>query len=310
MSRAVRLCYSGERGEKTSSKSENSESFKQECVLFCYCFFGLMVSYLTWGVLQEKIMTQEYAGPDDTKSSFHDSQFLVFVNRLLALVVATIYLVAKGQMRQTAPLFKYSYASVSNVMSAWSQYEALKFVNFPTQVLAKSTKIIPVMIMGKIISRTKYEFHEYLTAVLISIGMLLFLTGSAKAESENSPATTITGLFLLMLYLIFDSFTSNWQGHLSKSYSISSVQMMWGINLFSTLLTCTSLLLQSGFIESIEFAMLHPKFVADCVVLSVCAATGQLFIYYTISKFGPVVFTIIMTLRQVMDGILSEHNTN
>lgn len=32
-------------------------------------------------------------------------------------------------------------------------------------------------------------------------------------------------------------------------------------------------------------------------ILSVCSATGQLFIYYTISQFGPVTFIIIMTIR-------------
>jgi len=42
-----------------------------------------------------------------------------------------------------------------------------------------------------------------------------------------------------------------------------------------------------------------PKFVFDCLVLSVCSAAGQLFIYYTIATFGPVVFVIIMTIRQV-----------
>lgn len=42
-----------------------------------------------------------------------------------------------------------------------------------------------------------------------------------------------------------------------------------------------------------------PKFVFDCLILSVCSAAGQLFIYYTIATFGPVVFVIIMTIRQV-----------
>lgn len=37
----------------------------------------------------------------------------------------------------------------------------------------------------------------------------------------------------------------------------------------------------------------------DCIVLSVSSAVGQLFIFYTISKFGAVVFTIMMTVRQV-----------
>lgn len=43
----------------------------------------------------------------------------------------------------------------------------------------------------------------------------------------------------------------------------------------------------------------HSKFIIDCVILSISSAIGQLFIFYTIAHFGPVVFTIIMTLRQV-----------
>lgn len=114
-------------------------------MILAYCFIGLMASYLTWGVLQEKIMTREYLGQDGiTKSFFKDSQFLVFSNRFLAFIIAAGYIM-KQQLRQRAPLFKYSYASFSNIMSAWLQYEALKFISFPTQVLAKSCKIIPVV---------------------------------------------------------------------------------------------------------------------------------------------------------------------
>lgn len=150
----------------------------KEFILLGYCFFGLMGSYLTWGVLQEKIMTREYVDEEGKKSFFKDSQFLVFSNRVLAFVISAIYLTAKHRIQQRAPLYQFSFASISNIMSAWFQYEALKFVNFPTQVLAKSCKIIPVMVMGKVISKTKYELHEYLTAIMISFGMIFFLTGS------------------------------------------------------------------------------------------------------------------------------------
>jgi adenosine 3'-phospho 5'-phosphosulfate transporter B2 len=47
------------------------------------------------------------------------------------------------------------------------------------------------------------------------------------------------------------------------------------------------------------------RFVSDCVVLSLCSACGQLFIYHTISEFGPVVFIIIMTVRQLLAVVLS-----
>lgn len=263
-----------------------------------------MVSYLTWGVLQEKIMTREYVGQDGkSKAFFKDSQFLVFSNRFLAFIIAASYIMSQ-QLRQRAPLFKYSYASFSNIMSAWLQYEALKFISFPTQVLAKSCKIIPVMIMGRIISRNKYEFYEYIVAVAISIGMILFLSGSYD-HSKHTPVTTITGLFLLVMYMVFDSFTSNWQSEIFKSYGVTSMQMMCGVNLFSTLFTAASLLVQGGFSEGIAFATEHPKFLIDCIILSVSSTIGQLFIFYTISKFGAVIFTIIMTVRQAIAILLS-----
>ena len=108
-----------------------SLSFGKSAILLVYCFAGLQVSYLTWGLLQEKIMTQPYS---DVK--FSDSQFLVFVNRIFGLIVASVYitLYEKHLRGNQPPLYKYSYCAFSNIMSSWFQYEALKFVSFPTQV--------------------------------------------------------------------------------------------------------------------------------------------------------------------------------
>lgn len=291
-----------------SSPANGSAAIKrtssQEAILLMYCFAGLMCSYLTWGVLQEKIMTQEYINFEGKTSHFKDSQFLVFANRLLAFSIAAICIKMRQEPRHRTPFYKYTYASFSNIMSAWFQYEALKFVNFPTQVLAKSCKIIPVMLMGKIMSRTKYECYEYLTAVLISLGMVFFMTGSAE-DKRVSSVTTITGVFLLAMYMVFDSFTANWQGSLFKSYSMSPIQMMCGVNLSSTIFTAASLSMQGGFMDSLNFATEHPKFIFDCIILSISSTIGQLFIFYTISVFGPVVFTIIMTLRQAAAILLS-----
>ena len=53
-----------------------------------------------------------------------------------------------------------------------------------------------------------------------------------------------------------------------------------------------------GFLESVSFMMRHPQFLYHVLLLSSCGAGGQLFIFHTISAFGPVTFTIIMTIRQ------------
>ena len=90
-------------------------------------------------------------------------RFLVFVNRVLAFFAAVAICNLSEQPKHRTPLYKYSFPSMSNVMSSWFQYEALKFVSFPTQVLAKACKVIPVMIMGKFVNGTVYPMVSLLS---------------------------------------------------------------------------------------------------------------------------------------------------
>ncbi|XP_026146271.1 adenosine 3'-phospho 5'-phosphosulfate transporter 1 [Carassius auratus] len=286
------------------NESESSSSARQ-AVKLLFCAAGLQASYLTWGVLQERVMTRSYGAGEAEGSGerFRDSQFLVFMNRILALTVSGLWCVLFKQPRHGAPMYKYSFASLSNILSSWCQYEALKYISFPTQVLAKASKVIPVMLMGKIVSHKSYEYWEYFTAVLISLGVSMFLL-SSSTDKHPSTVTTFSGVVILGGYIVFDSFTSNWQDNLFK-YKMSSVQMMFGVNLFSCLLTVGSLLEQGAFFDSLGFMTRHSEFAMHAVLLSVCSACGQLFIFYTISQFGAAVFTIIMTLRQAIAILLS-----
>ena len=251
-------------------------------------------------------MAFKYGATDeDPGENFKNSQFLVFVNRILALVISVLCLIVIPQPHHTTPLHKYSYSSFSNIMSSWFQYEALKFVSFPTQVLAKASKVIPVMLMGKVVSKNTYEMYEYVSAIMISVGVSMFLLTSGENTSGNATVTTFSGVVLLVGYLLFDAFTSNWQGQLFKSYKVSSLQMMAGVNMFSVIFTTVSLIEQGGFVESMEFMARHSEFLMHSVLLSICSACGQLFIFYTIGQFGAVTFTIIMTVRQGLAILLS-----
>ncbi|XP_071962547.1 adenosine 3'-phospho 5'-phosphosulfate transporter 1-like [Antedon mediterranea] len=269
------------------------------------CVAGLQGSYLTWGVLQERIMAHEY-GKDENNpgEKFKNSQFLVFMNRILALITAWCIMSFSVQKPHTTPLYRYSYCSLSNIMSSWCQYEALKFVSFPTQVLAKASKIIPVMLMGKVVSNKTFEFYEYITAGMISLGVTVFLLSQGE-ESRGSAVTTASGVVILMGYMVFDSFTSNWQAELFNKHKMSSIQAMFGVNLFSCIFTSWSLIEQGGFLEASGFILKYSTFAYHVLLLSICSATGQLFIFYTISRFGAVIFTIIMTTRQALAILLS-----
>jgi solute carrier family 35 (adenosine 3'-phospho 5'-phosphosulfate transporter), member B2 len=178
-------------------------------------------------------------------------------------------------------------------------------------VLAKAAKVIPVMLMGRIVSRRSYPWSDYVTAVAISAGLFAFLLTNTSTEESgpvdlhNRATTTASGLIILAGYLMFDSFTSNWQSELFRTYQVTSMEMMAGVNLFSVLLTSTSLVQQGAFGLAADFASRHPLFVGHVLALSVASAVGQLFIFYTIAQFGAVTFTIIMTIRQGLAILLS-----
>lgn len=346
-----------------SYHSTSSKQRKRPYLKLVYCFVGLQLSFLTWGVLQEKIMTTEYVVTVRTTSSsttsslhnesselstttnkiyFHDSQFLVLVNRILAFIAASAILITRrftsrkrrgdrlipqsGNKTTTAtyeiaPLYLFSFCSISNILSSWCQYEALKYVNFPTQVLSKACKLLPVMMMSRLVSGKRYRPLEYFIAVVISAGMCLFLLFSydefhhhhnsirsinnGKTGSSVISYSLFDGLIILSLYLTFDSFTSNWQERVSRDYNVSSLQMMAFVNLFSIVFTLTSLAQQRSLIPSLELTLSSWPLARDCLILSLCSATGQLFIFYTISTFGAFTFTFMMTLRQTFAIILS-----
>ncbi|CAJ1077092.1 adenosine 3'-phospho 5'-phosphosulfate transporter 1 [Xyrichtys novacula] len=224
----------------------NSGSSVRQVMKLIFCAAGLQASYLTWGVLQERVMTRSYGAqtPEEEGEKFKDSQFLVFMNRILALTVSGLWCIMFKQPSHGAPMYKYSFASFSNILSSWCQYEALKYISFPTQVLAKASKVIPVMLMGKIVSHKSYEYWEYFTAVLISVGVSMFLLSSTPSK-HPSTVTTFSGIIILVGYIVFDSFTSNWQDNLFK-YKMSSVQMMFGVNLFSCLFTRSATFISGG----------------------------------------------------------------
>lgn len=68
---------------------------------------------------------------------FEYSYGLVFFNRLGGLIFSA-YLMRHFKVDWvSSPLWEYSFPSVANMLSSWCQYEALKYVSFPTQVTTK-----------------------------------------------------------------------------------------------------------------------------------------------------------------------------
>ena len=116
-----------------------------------------------------------------------------------------------------------------------------RYVSFPTQTLFKCFKMVPVMLMGKVIGNKAYPTYDYAVAIMIGFGISIFMVSTEPMEfgltSAGLPETwggTLCGLVLLFLFLCFDSFTGQWQSRMfHRNEDLSPAVMMLMVNAFS-----------------------------------------------------------------------------
>ncbi|KAG0460786.1 hypothetical protein HPP92_021083 [Vanilla planifolia] len=238
-----------------------------------FAVVGIMGTLLVYGVLQEKIMRVPY-GQD--KEYFRFSLFLVLCNRVTTSAVsAGALLISKKKLIPAAPFYKYFAISISNILTTTCQYEALKYVSFPVQTLAKCAKMIPVMVSD--------DINPY----------------------RRGRESTVWGILLMIGYLGFDGFTSTFQDMLFKGYDMEIHNQIFYTTLCSTFLSFCGLVVQGHLLMAIDFMLRHQDCIYDILLLSTVATASQFFISYTIRTFGALTFATIMTTRQLVSILLS-----
>jgi solute carrier family 35 (adenosine 3'-phospho 5'-phosphosulfate transporter), member B2 len=302
----------------TIRERRESLPFWTAVIKFAACFGGLQASYLTWGYMQELIMTTQFTPTLSVPTGkFPSAAFCVFSNRFLAVIVALIAVRFKhgAWLATKAPLTAFAPCALSNTLSSWSQYAALHYVSFPVQTVFKSSKIIPVMVMGKLLKGTVYPVAQYAEAGLITAGVYIFSVSSSSsgppnhhhpAADNDSIHTQLIGLLYLLCYVTCDSFTSQWQSRIYRDYGkLDPYQMMLGVNCTAILLTSAGLIVSGDLPIVFEFLRANPVALRYNVITAITSASGQLCIFFTIKEFGPIVFTVIMTVRQMFSICIS-----
>lgn len=273
-------------------------------VLWC-CFYGggIIGFLLIYGLLQERIMVMPYGDPPQM---FTDSVFLVFCNRLVAVFFSLCVLAIRGEsFRNGAPLWKYLAISVSNVYASTCQYEALKYVTFPVQMLGKSFKMMPVMVWGIAVSGKRYKPKEWCIAAAITGGVTEFLMTGPIDSKSHVAGNSFYGLALLALFLGLDGFTSTFQEKLFKDHVTTKYNQLLYVNLGSCAISSFTLIASGNLGHAIQFMAAHPRFAMDAMMLSFAAVASQWFIISQVKEFGALVFAATMNVRQVVSIILS-----
>lgn len=279
---------------------------KKRAWLLAYCFLGIMVSFTLNGLVLEKITTHRVLG----------EMSLTFVFCLFYAVVALGLRAANKEKPSTMPQSMLAIVGVLAFGSTISSMVALRYVTFITRILGKSCKSIPVMLVGVLLGKT-FAFKKYLSVVVLSIGVAIFLVGTAHEkqhravqhneehdhvhEHERTP-NMFLGISLLLVSLLFDGATGALEDKYMEKYHIGAFDLMYVVNIYKCVFSAVGMVVMGEVPEFVEYVV--PS-LPNLILLSLTGAMGQAFIFYTISKFGALTTSIIGTCRKVLSIVLS-----
>ena len=205
------------------------------------------------------------------------------------------------------PLKMFALAGTSQVFAkAFTSLALASGLSFPVATLAKSGKMVPVMLGTLLLGGATYTLREYASVAAIITGTAIVSSGGSKKASSSTPL----GLAFILLSLTCDGITGGMQGRLKKASTDRNVKakpydFMFWTNFFMAIVAAVIAVAlgeaQSGF----DFCSKNPVILKKILNYSLCSAVGQSFIFYTITNFNPLVCTTITTTRKVFSVLLS-----
>ncbi|PAA73361.1 hypothetical protein BOX15_Mlig007311g1, partial [Macrostomum lignano] len=282
-----------------------SQKHSQSMIKFLVFALGIFISYFVYGLLQEKITKTEY-GLDKQTFTFTCSMVLIqcAINAAFAVIVPVAISSGSSSADSTwrvppsASVYSFALAAFTYITAMWSSNAALQFVSYPTQVLGKSCKPIPVMLLGLLFGK-RYPMIKYLLVLIIVVGVSLFLMKDSKGTGPDTDHSFVFGEFLLLVSLLCDGLTGLVQDRIClKHNSVSSFAMMFQMNLWSTIYLFVVALATGELPQFVAFVVQYHTVLWDILLFSLCSALGQLFIFATVVNYGPLNCSLVTTTRK------------
>ncbi|KAI5952719.1 HUT1 [Candida jiufengensis] len=279
-------------------------------VTLIICVIGLYSTFLTWSILQERINTKPYGNNEYFKSPL----IINIVQALLASIVGLIYnnVTTKkspfGVLTQPGVFKSMILISVCSSIASPIGYKSLRHLDYLAYLLAKSCKLIPVMLVHFILYQTKFPFYKYAVAGLVTLGVTIFTLAHSKETTKINDGNTKLGLIYLIGSMLLDGFTNSTQDQLfKKNKNFTGANLMCILNLFIFVITLGYVVIFQfdEITKTLTFGSNYPEFVYDLLIFAGCGAIGQVFIFIILEKFDSIILITATVTRKMLSMILS-----
>lgn len=294
-----------------------------------FCVLGLYALFLSWSLLQERINTKPY-GMEGSKAVYFKAPLVVnAIQAMFAFIVGFAYSLIfhkqnpfaifsspkeKGSVGGKTFLVYFIVIAITSSLSSPLGYQSLKHVDYLAYLLAKSCKLLPVMLVHFILYRTKFPPYKYLVAGLVTGGVIMFtVTHTLKSLRESiNDGNTILGMTQLLGSMLLDGFTNSTQDQLFKLRShkqkVTGASLMCILNIFVFALTSSYIFFfkyNEELLYTLKFVEKYPHALGDIVAFAGFGAMGQIFVFIILEKFDSLILVTATVTRKMISMILS-----
>ncbi|PON67613.1 UAA transporter [Trema orientale] len=250
---------------------------------FFICSSGFFFGYLVNGVCEEYVYN---------RLQFSYGWYFTFVQGFV--YIALIYLQGFTTKQMVNSWKTYVKLSAVLMGSQGLTKGSLAFLNYPAQIMFKSTKVLPVMVMGAFIPglRRKYPLHEYVSAMLLVVGLILF----TLADAQTSPNFHIFGVVMISGALIMDAFLGNLQEAIfTLNPDTTQMEMLFCSTVVGLPFLLPPMILTGELFKAWSSCYEHPYVYGVLVFEAMATYVGQVSVLSLVALFGAA--TTAMHLR-------------
>ncbi|XP_075990759.1 solute carrier family 35 member B1 homolog meigo [Anticarsia gemmatalis] len=262
---------------------------------------AIFVCYFVFGMLQEKITRGKYGEND----KFTCALSLVLIQCLFNYCFVQILMLSMKKEVDTTRKVYYFSSAITYLLAMVCSNMALQWINYPTQVVGKAAKPIPVMILGVLIGHKSYPMKKYLFVLLIVIGVVMFMYKDQAGKKVEESSGLGVGELLLILSLTMDGLTGAVQERIKSESSPSAYAMMLNMNWWSTIILTIGVFMSGEIFKFVSFVSLYPEIIVYLVAFAFVGGLGQMFIFYMVAEFGPLPCSVVTTTRKFFTVLTS-----
>lgn len=260
---------------------------------FLICSSGFFFGYLINGICEEYVYN---------RLKFSYGWYFTFIQGFVYL--ALIYMNGFTTKQMVNPWNTYVKLSAVLMGSHGLTKGSLAFLNYPAQIMFKSTKVLPVMIMGAFIPglRRKYPPSEYLSALLLVVGLILF----TLADAQTSPNFSMIGVMMISGALIMDSFLGNLQEAIfTMNPETTQTEMLFCSTVVGLPMLIPPMILTGELFRAWTSCSQHPYVYGVLIFEALATYIGQVSVLSLIALFGAATTAMVTTARKAVTLLLS-----